>query len=144
LTYCPEAAVFKCVVILCPFVLLGAIPLLTQTSPAPANFKVPPEIASKTNPVKPTAEGQAHARKMYGYDCAMCHGADGDGKGDMVEDMKLTLKDYRDPASLKDMTDGELFYIIQKGKGQMQGEGDRAKDADIWDMVTLVRSFAKK
>ena len=43
------------------------------------------------------------------------------------------------------MTDGELFYIIQKGKGDnMPPEGDREKPDGIWNMVTLVRSFAKK
>ena len=43
------------------------------------------------------------------------------------------------------MTDGELFYIIQKGKGDiMPPEGDRQKPDAIWNMVTLVRSFAKK
>ena len=148
---------FKLIAMFPVMFLLGAIPLFVQTSTAPnstaqtptapaapAAFKVPPELVGKTNPVKPTPDAMAHARKMWGYDCAMCHGADGDGKGDMVADMKLTLKDYRDPAALKDMSDGELFYIIQKGKDQMPAEGDRAKPDDIWNMVTLVRSFAKK
>ena len=46
----------------------------------------------------------------------MCHGKDGDGNGDLATDMKLKLLDYRDPASLKDLTDGDLFYIIKNGK----------------------------
>jgi len=86
----------------------------------------------------------ALARKMYGYDCAMCHGKVGDGKGDMAASLKTPLKDWRDPASLKGMTDGELFYIIQKGKGEMPGEGDRQNADGIWNTVTLVRSFSKK
>ena len=81
---------------------------------------------------------------MYGYDCAMCHGANGSGKGDLAADMKLTLKDYRDPASLKDRTDGEMFYIIQKGKGDMPSEGDRQKPEGIWNLVNYIRSLSKK
>lgn len=138
----------KCVVILPALFLIGAVPLLMRSSFAPAQaapFKVPPEIASQTNPVKPTPEGLAKAKKFWGYDCAMCHGANGDGKGDMAVESKFTMKDYRDPAALKDMTDGELFYIIQKGKGDnMPPEGDRQKPDDIWSMVVLVRSFSKK
>ena len=135
----------KSVAIIPACVLLGGIPFLFQIATPPATqFKVPPEIASQTNPVKPTPEGLAHAKKMYGYDCVMCHGATGDGKGDLAVDSKFTMKDWRDPAALKDMTDGELFYIIQKGKGDMPGEGDRQKPDDIWNMVTLVRSFSKK
>jgi hypothetical protein len=34
--------------------------------------------------------------------------------------------------------------VIKNGKGQMTGEGDRAKPDDLWNMVVLLRSFAKK
>ena len=110
------------------------------TAPAP----IPADAAALTNPVKPTPDSQAHAKKVYGYDCAMCHGATGDGKGEVVEDMKLKMKDWTDPGALKDMTDGEIFYIIKNGKGQMQGEGDRVKTDDLWNMVVLVRALSKK
>ena len=112
--------------------------------PAPQEAAPPAASAPAKNPVKSTAESQAKAKKMYGYDCAMCHGANGNGKGDVVADLKITLKDYTDPAALKDITDGELFYIIKNGKGQMPSEGDRAKPEDLWNMVILVRSFTKK
>jgi mono/diheme cytochrome c family protein len=105
---------------------------------------MPADAKTLVNPVKPTADSQEHARKVYGYDCAMCHGEKGDGKGDVVADLKLTLKDYTDPASLKDLTDGEIFYIIKNGKGKMPGEGERSKPDDLWNMVIYVRSFSKK
>jgi mono/diheme cytochrome c family protein len=111
--------------------------------PAP-EFKIPPEAAKAPNPVKPTPASLATAKKTYGYDCAMCHGKDGDGKGDLASDMKLKMLDYSDPATLKDMTDGELFYIIKNGKGDMPAEGDRAKNEEIWSLVNYVRSLAKK
>jgi mono/diheme cytochrome c family protein len=111
---------------------------VAASAPAPASG------ANLVNPVKPTTESQAHARKVYGYDCALCHGANGNGKGDLVGDLKLSLKDYTDPAALKGMTDGELFTIIKDGKGQMPAEGDRGKPEDMWNLVILVRSFAKK
>lgn len=116
-----------------------AVPASTAAAPIPA------EAARMVNPVKPTAESLARAKKIYGFDCAVCHGATGDGKGDAVADMKLTMKNYTDPAALKDLTDGELFYIIRNGKGQMPSEEEtRAKPDDVWNMVLLVRSFAKK
>jgi mono/diheme cytochrome c family protein len=134
----------KLAVLACTPLILGVAALLQETPPAAAPFKVPPELAGKSNPVKPTPEGMAHARKVWGYDCAICHGATGDGNGEIAHDMKPPPKDYRDPAALKDFSDGELFYIIQKGKDQMPSEGERAKPEEIWNMVTLVRSFAKK
>ena len=118
---------------------------LQQATPGPAPTVVPAEAARMTNPFKPTADSMAHAKKVYGYDCALCHGANGDGKGDAVADLKLKMRDYTDPAAIKDLTDGELFYIIRNGKGQMPPEeAARAKDEVVWNMVVLVRSFAKK
>jgi mono/diheme cytochrome c family protein len=131
-----------------PWFVLPALLLFArlpqQPAAPPAQSSIPAEAVHMVNPVKPTPESQAHAKKVYGYDCAICHGANGNGKGDVVADLKLTLKDYTDPAALKDLSDGELFYIIKNGKGQMPPEGDRAKTEDLWNMVILVRSFAKK
>jgi len=110
-----------------------------------AEPKIPQEAIDRQNPVKPTSEGLAAARRLYSYDCAMCHGAQGDGKGEMVETMKLTLPDWRDAASSSSKkTDGELFYIISQGRGKMPGEKDRANETMRWNMVNLVRSFAAK
>lgn len=111
---------------------------------ATEEYKISQEDIDKRNPVKPTPEGLAAARKVYGYDCEMCHGAKGDGKGDVVESMKLTMPDLREPATLAGKTDGELFYIITKGKGKMMGEGDRVPQTMRWNLVNLVRTYSKK
>ena len=113
-----------------------------QNSQPPAEYKIPPEAASQSNPVKPTPESLAKGKKLYGYDCAVCHGKDGDGKGDMTDLKGIT--DLTDPATLKGNTDGELFYVIKKGKGDMPPEGDRGKPEDMWSLVNYVRSLSKK
>jgi mono/diheme cytochrome c family protein len=115
-----------------------------DTQAATDESKISQEDIDKKNPVKPSSEGLAAARKVYGYDCAMCHGPKGDGKGDLVESMKLTMHDWNDPASLAGKSDGEIFFIITKGKGKMMGEGDRLPETMRWNMVNLVRSYSKK
>ncbi len=129
-------------------ILLAAFPATAQQDqkPAPsapaAAYKIPDDAVKQANPVKATPELLAHAKRTYGFDCAMCHGVTGDGKGDVGADMHL--KDYRDADALKDMTDGELFYIIKNGKGDMPSEGDRAKPDEIWSLVNYIRAFGKK
>jgi mono/diheme cytochrome c family protein len=108
------------------------------------DYKISPEDIGKKNPVKPSPEGLAAAKKIYGYDCAMCHGTKGDGKGDLVESMKLTMHDWHESPTFEGKTDGELFFIITKGKGKMTGEGDRVSETVRWNLVNLVRSYAKK
>jgi cytochrome c5 len=107
------------------------------------DYKITPEDVARKNPMKSSPEGLAEARKMYRYDCAMCHGEHGNGKGELVESMKLTVSDWSDAASLGTKTDGELFYIITKGKGKMPAEGDRQTEKLRWNLVNLVRSFGK-
>lgn len=120
----------------------------TQNAPKPAPTNnldtIPLDAAHKENPVKSSAESLARGKRQYGFDCAMCHGKNGDGGGDVATDMKLKMHNQIDPATLSGRTDGELFYIIKKGKDQMPPEGDRVKDEMVWDMVNYVRSFAKK
>ena len=135
-------------------VFLGAALLLTfgaavaqqkenpQEAPPP---NVPADDAAKKNPVKSTPEGLANAKKLFGYHCAMCHGENGDGKGDLAESMKLELNDWRNPETISKYTDGALFYIVTNGRGKMVGgEGDRTKEELRWNLVNLVRSFGKK
>lgn len=119
-------------------------PATQKTPPAGAIPVIPVEAARQPNPVKPSPESLARAKKWWGLDCAMCHGKDGNGKGDVAKDMKLQIADFTDPATLKDRTDGELFYIIKNGHQDMPPEGQRVKTEENWDLVNYVRSFAKK
>ena len=132
------------VFLLASFGISYAKPSATQEKPGSAEPTMTPEDAAKKNPVPSTPEGMAEARKLFGYNCAMCHGKTGDGKGDLAADMKLELRDWRDVSSLEKMTDGELFWVVSKGKGKMPGEGDRSSEKLRWNFVNLVRSFAKK
>src|SRR5579862_7384299 len=110
---------------------------------APSEFKVPPEEASRKNPVPSNSNTIADGKRRYDTECAVCHGQAGDGKGDVVEELKLKLRDWRDPTALANISDGEIFYIINKSKGAMPGEEGRSKPEQIWSMVIYLRSFSK-
>jgi len=117
----------------------------SKPAPEPMPTPIPADAIARVNPIKPTPEGLESVKKLYGYHCSMCHGKDGDGKGDLAEQMKLTLHDWRDPSSISKMTDGELFYIITNGRGKMTGgEGDRTKEETRWQLVNYVRAFGNK
>ena len=100
--------------------------------------------AERKNPVKPTPENLASAKKFFGFDCAMCHGVAGDGKGDLAASMSLKMNDWRDSSVLTKMPDSEIFDLIVKGKGKMEGEGDRISSEKAWELVNYVRVLAKK
>ena len=96
------------------------------------------------NPIKATPESLAEAKKLFGYDCAMCHGPAGDGKGDLAASTGMKVGDWRDSAKLEALSDHEIFEIIMRGKGRMVGEADRYPADTVWELVNYVRTFAKK
>ena len=128
---------------------LAMIVLSAQETPPPAKTPstayaaIPAEAAKQPNPVKSSPESLTRAKKWWGLDCAMCHGNNGDGKGDLATDMKLKIADFTDPSTLKDHTDGEIFYIIKNGHQDMPAEGPRIKVEENWDLVNYVRSLSK-
>ena len=90
-----------------------------------ADAKPASDAAKKENPVKSSPTSLASGKKKYGQDCAMCHGKEGAGDGDLAEDMKLKLKDLRDADALKNLNDGDIYNLINNGKGKMMGEEGR-------------------
>ena len=117
----------------------------TPPAPKPPTYDAMPVSAAKEpNPVKSTPESLTRAKKWWNLDCAMCHGKEGDGKGETAQEMKLNVVDFTNPATLKDRTDGELYYIIKNGHQDMPPEGPRIKTEEGWDLVNYVRSFSKK
>jgi mono/diheme cytochrome c family protein len=124
-------------------VLLGVAALSTpgsmsqDTAPAPA--------AGQKNPVKPTEKSQARAKELYTQDCALCHGANGNGKTDVASGMGVTLADWSNSATLADKQDHDLFNIIRNGKGDKmppEAEG-RAKDDEVWNLIIYIRNLHK-
>jgi len=109
-----------------------------------ASEKTAGDASKHVNPVKNSKESIAQGKKAYGFDCAMCHGKEGAGDGDLAESMHLKLRDYRDAAALKDLKDGDIYAVIMNGKGQMTGEEGRMKPEQVWNVVNYVRSLAKK
>jgi mono/diheme cytochrome c family protein len=103
---------------------------------------VPVAEARRANPVKATPESVASGKKIFGFDCALCHGADGQGKSEISRQTKMP--DLTASASLQGRTDGELFYRIKTGHGDMPPEGNRVKPEQLWDLVNYVRSLSEK
>ncbi len=90
------------------------------------------------------ADPLGRAKQIYNIDCALCHGANGDGKTDLAKDMQLTLSDFTDRKTLEGKTDDQLFDLIRKGKDKMPGEDPaRAKNDEVKSLIQYLRSMGK-
>jgi mono/diheme cytochrome c family protein len=132
-----------------PFLLLSvAFFLAFSPIPTPGSMSQDAPKAQAPAPArshnKPTPEAQAHAKKLYAFDCAVCHGETGNGKTDLADSMQLTLADWTNPSALTGKTDEDLFKTIRNGKDKMPAEAEgRAKDDDVWNIIAYIHTMSK-
>jgi mono/diheme cytochrome c family protein len=124
-------------------VVIGAPPEKLDRAKIPADLDVPPAASARPNPQNPTPENIAEGKKYFTSQCAMCHGVDGKGKGDLAISLGMGVPDFTDAKRGSTRTDGDLFYVLTNGHGDMPGEGeDRLSEKVRWNMILFVRSLA--
>jgi len=116
----------------------------TEAAAAPHPGAISVEDKARKNPIKFTVVSVDRGKKIYGTQCALCHGDKGDGKGGLATDMKLTLPDFTNPDTLKDRSDGELFAIIGGWKDPMPAQAGRLTDTHRWNLVNYLRAVSGK
>jgi len=79
-------------------------------------------------------------RQRYQIYCAVCHDANGDGKGVLYERAKVRTPSYHDDR-LRQAPDGYLFLVITNGFGLMPAYSYPIPVADRWAIVAHVRTL---
>jgi len=81
-------------------------------------------------------EGRAHWMEH----CAQCHSLDGSGNSELGPNLYPPAPDMR-LAATQDLSDGELFYIIQNGVmfSGMPGWGGEHNAEETWHLVQFIR-----
>lgn len=105
-------------------------------------WATPPGIRRQTNPVDGTSEVLHEAMEHWADHCALCHGNDGSGRTGPVKGFYPPAPDMR-RSPTQDMTDGELFYVIERGiplTGMPAwGNGSPDGERQTWALVRFIR-----
>ena len=118
----------------------------TMIARSARSIAIPASARALQNPIPVSAgviaEGMAH----YADHCASCHANDGSGKTEMGEGLFPKAPDMRLPAT-QDLSDGELFYVIEHGirfTGMPGwGTGTAAGEQSSWHLVHFMRHLPK-
>lgn len=115
-----------------------------KTLEQPHNFNISPEQKERKNPLRFTDVSVEEGKKIYASQCAMCHGAKGEGNGDLASQIKITPPDFTKAGVLDKRTDGEVFAILNQGSPTMPGQGERMTDTQKWEVVNFLRFLEGK
>lgn len=98
------------------------------------------------NPIPLNATVLAEGRDHFADHCASCHANDGSGRSEMGRSLWPRVPDMR-AARTQELSDGEIFYIIQNGVRltgmPAWGEGGAHDEEDSWKLVHFIRHLPK-
>jgi mono/diheme cytochrome c family protein len=106
------------------------------------NLTVSRRARDLTNPLPRTPEALAAGLAHFADHCASCHANDGSGNTTMGRGLFPKAPDMRLPRT-QQLTDGELFYIIEHGVRftgmPAWGTGDEEGATASWQLVHFIR-----
>jgi len=103
---------------------------------------IPPETRQRTNPHPTSAETVRAGMEHWADHCASCHANNGSGDAEIGRSLYPPAPDMRQAAT-QNMSDGELFYIIEHGVKLtgMPAWGTSTPEGELqsWHLVQFIR-----
>jgi mono/diheme cytochrome c family protein len=114
----------------------------TRVARAVRRWAVPRDVRERSSPVPSTTETIAEGLNHFARSCATCHANDGSGETTIGKALFPRAPDMRQ-ASTQELTDGELFYIIEYGVRftgmPAWGDGSPKGEELGWKLVHFIR-----
>jgi mono/diheme cytochrome c family protein len=123
--------------------MLSSLAGFAQKDSSKDGWNLPANAKETKNTVQPAAESIAKGKKLYEASCQMCHGPKGAGDGQMASTLPVKVGNLADKSAMAKYSDGELFWMISKGKLPMPAFEKNISKDDRWNIVNYVRTFAK-
>lgn len=107
--------------------------------PAQAHeWMAPQEAAAIKNPMELSQESASRGKHLFLENCATCHGEYGEGQSAEFTGLSKGTPDLI--KRLSTHSEGDFFWKIKNGRGDMPGFKDDLSDQDIWDVLNFLKS----
>jgi mono/diheme cytochrome c family protein len=81
-------------------------------------------------------------QKEFQVNCAVCHGATGQGNGITSKYGLLSIANYHQD-KYRQMADGQIFNTITNGYNTMMAYGDKVTVKDRWAIIAYIRALQR-
>ncbi|MFD0837162.1 c-type cytochrome [Mariniflexile aquimaris] len=89
------------------------------------------------SPLDSTQVNLERGKVLYDIYCGICHGAKGDGQGNLVKREKiLGIPSYDDAG--RAINEGSIYHTIYYGKNAMGSYANQLKEEERWQVVSYV------
>jgi mono/diheme cytochrome c family protein len=108
------------------------------------SLAMPSGAKARVNPYSKDQTAWIAGGRYYQDHCAICHGENGSGRGEIGQNLYPKAPDMREPET-QGLTDGELYFVIMNGvryTGMPAWEGEQTP-ADTWRLVSFLRKLPR-
>jgi mono/diheme cytochrome c family protein len=127
--------------ILFQFLFLTIVPVFS-TAQTQAEWKAPAFTDTIRNPIAPDSKSLAEAQKIYESMCWTCHGLKGKGNGPASAALNPKPADHTG-LKVQEEKDGNIYWKISTGKGNMQPYGKTLTSKQRWSLVNYIRHLGE-
>ena len=120
-------------------VIVGCVALVYSI----ANWTAAAKAKKLQNPFPQTDAAWGAGMSVYLDNCQKCHGENGDGKGEKASELSVAPGNLTDKKKMDELTDGELYWQVTKGKKPMPGFEDKLNAEQRWNAVDYIRSLSQ-
>ncbi len=106
------------------------------------SWEAPKKEAQRNNPTPFTPKSINNGKTIFIELCSHCHGESATGlKSEETGLEKNTGNLYK---RLMSHSDGDFFWKIRNGKGEMPSFADELNENQIWDVINYIKSTGNK
>jgi mono/diheme cytochrome c family protein len=129
-----------------PKILLALIPASVSTLALAqmSDWRAPPSVANRPNPVPVNATTIELGKKLYVANCLTCHGPEGHGDGPGAAALEKKPANLGKRIKETGEKDGELFWKISEGRAPMVTWKTQLTETQRWELVNYIRATIAK
>ncbi len=121
------------------FPILAAGILFVSAGPLAAHeWMAPEEAAGIDNPVTADQASITKGKALFMNNCASCHGPD--ARGMSAEEAGLSKAPSNLVKRLANHNDGDFFWKIENGRGDMPSFEGVLEEKEIWDIINFIKT----